>query len=133
MRSKVIFHIINKNQTDKPYTNENLTQLAIKLCYRFFYLEISERKFNHVKHEFIDFDLLEHHLNSKIAKDKTNEKRLYHAMVFELIYYKHNENIYAAFNELKERNLKITYFELRKAYIEYKNYIQYYFKNKTNK
>ena len=118
LRSAVIFKIMNSN-----CHNQDIIRLSIQVAYNIFKNEIKRKDYGVNKSTTFDnLDLKESKLLAKISEDKSNLKRMYNAHVFEIVW-QCKGNILEA-----QRKIKLPYFEVRKAFVEYKQYLEDYFK-----
>jgi hypothetical protein len=72
--------------------------------------------------EYFEFALDK--LTEKVNQDKNDFKRMYWANIYDILI-THKGNILKA-----QRQIKLPYFEVRKAVREYEQYLKDYFKNK---
>ena len=117
LRSIVIFKMINSNTQ-----YNDLINYSIRVAYNQFKDEIKRKEIVVKSSTFENLDLKESKLLTKISEDKSNLKRMYNAHVFEVVW-QCKGNILEA-----QRKIKLPYFEVRKAFVEYKQYLEDYFK-----
>jgi hypothetical protein len=130
LRSIVIERIIHKTELE----NNNMIAYSIQCAYNSFKNEIK-----HNRSVVLDFDFEElktdiekkqsfeinlEKLTEKVNADKNDFKRMYWANIYDILI-RHKGNILKA-----QRQIKLPYFEVRKAVREYEDYLKDYFKNK---
>jgi hypothetical protein len=130
LRSIVIERIIHKTGLE----NNNMIAYSIQCAYNSFKNEIK-----HNRSVVLDFDFEElktdiekkqsfeinlEKLTEKVNADKNDFKRMYWANIYDILI-RHKGNILKA-----QRQIKLPYFEVRKAVREYEDYLKDYFKNK---
>ena len=101
----------------------DLINYSIRVAYNQFKDEIKRKEIVVKTSNFDNLDLKESKLLAKISEDKSNLKRMYNAHVFEIVW-QCKGNILEA-----QRKIKLPYFEVRKAFVEYKQYLEDYFKS----
>lgn len=135
LRSIVIERIIHKTELE----NTNMIAYSIQCAYNTFKNNIKKHSLTYdesgllligienPKSEIEDKKLFEIKLDKlieKVNQDKNNAKRMYGANIYDIVI-KHKGNILNA-----QKQIKLPYFEVRKAVREYEEYLKDYFKNK---
>lgn len=137
LRSIVIERIIHKTELE----NNNMIAYSIQCAYNSFKNEIKRSSL------YVDDDMVNHYitkgkisdlnldykiwfeesldkLTEKVNADKNDFKRMYWANIYDILI-RHKGNILKA-----QRQIKLPYFEVRKAVREYEDYLKDYFKDK---
>jgi hypothetical protein len=133
LRSIVIERIIHKTELE----NTNMIAYSIQCAYNSFKnnikkdsLMVSGLIFADIETPNSDieekklFEIKLDKLIEKVNQDKNNAKRMYGANIYDILI-THKGNILKA-----QRQIKLPYFEVRKAVREYEQYLKDYFKNK---
>jgi hypothetical protein len=133
LRSIVIEKIIHKTELE----NTNMIAYSIQCAYNSFKnnikkdsLMVSGLIFADIENPNSDieekklFEIKLDKLIEKVNQDKNNAKRMYGANIYDILI-THKGNILKA-----QKQIKLPYFEVRKAVREYEQYLKDYFKNK---